>query len=1501
MFEVFGLGAEFTFDAQGTERISDVVGRLQSLDAQMNRSAQQTLEYSNTLTEFGNIISDMGKQMMLVGAAQTTAALYGVGQAAEWQTQMIDAGRYMTDTSTEAQTAYNMALKETAQLLGRTKEEINASAVSYMMMGKSTDDALRLAENAGYAAVTWDMTADSVADSFRSIKAAFNINLEDQAMYQKYLDTINEVGNSTAATSKDIVEFLSEGGAALHNVANVSIEETMAMASAARFANMSMSEFGTMMTRLSNQYLTGKHDEYFESVGVNCRDANGELKSLAQVLAEVQGKWNDLDNATKSTFASGVGGLYADRLALYMGSGDEYQKALSIANQDNTGSAEKEFQRVTDTFSIAFSRLKVTLSDFGTALWGTLLPPLTKLINLVNRVVTAISNFAQAHPAVMKVVAGFILLSGVAMTLVGAGLLVAGMFAKLRASQVLNHFATLRTQITMQGLSVVFRGLAAQMGPLILKFGKLALSMGLIYVAWKYDLFNIRSMFEDFISKFKLSFESAKKLLDKGLSLDEFNAQIKQLSESDSVFDKLALGMAKVGLAFQGLTQYFSEGALSGDMFDKLNAMGLMPLISIVIGLQMRFSAFFTSIKEGFIEAITTINTWVKDKFGPPLQWLHDNVLLPVAKAIFGVDENCQSLSETVGGIQFVNLDAMFGNIESWERVGSAIGKIAAGLLALKGVSTIVNVVVKVVGVIGKIGSAIGTFIGWVGRIGSAIARVLPSLSTIGSAISSAFSGIGTLFSGIGNAIMWVLGLIGSVVTAILGFFGIVVSAPAWVVGAITVAVVAIIGLVIKFRDEIWNFLTVTLPNAIGVAIDWIVNFFTVTIPNALQTAGNWLYNLFTVTIPNAVGYAIGWLAGNLYMFFTETLPGWIDTAISAIGNFFTVTLPTVIGNAIDAIGAFFTETLPSVIGSAIDTIGNFFTVTLPNAIGNAIDAIGNFVTVTLPEFFASLPDKLAEIGQNIWNGLIDGLNAAWTAVTDAISNFVDGFVQGFKDALGIHSPSTVFASIGTDTIQGLIDGIGGMIGAITEKVGEVVGAITDTIGGLIDGAVEWGSNLIDNIGSGISSAKDWVVEKATGIGNTVKEGWNSITSTASEWGSNAIDAIGSGVESAGSWISEKATGVGNWFKSGWDSITSTASEWGSGVIDNISSGVESAKEWISGKATEVGGLFQNGWNTVTSLASEWGSNAVNNLVSGISAISPTLGSTVDTMIGNVETTITTLRDNALSFGSDMITKYKEGINNGKSPVESAISTIGSTVKSGLNSLKDTASSWGSNMVDGFANGIKNAASKAASAASDVVNSVKNFLGFNSPAKMGEGRHIVEWGYNMVSGFTDGIESARNMLSATMASVITNPVQDVLGQGLNMPISTSSNINSTFNADTNLTGYLGQIISLLSTIAQAKSGIISGQTESYNGGLSQAPMQEVQERVQRAENAMVENNSKELSVHIDKGAIENHYHIEGGDGTNKEELMELIETMMDENLLPLLMEKIRELKVVLNE
>ena len=67
---------------------------------------------------------------------------------------------------------------------------------------------------------------------------------------------------------------------------------------------------------------------------------------------------------------------------------------------------------------------------------------------------------------------------------------------------------------------------------------------------------------------------------------------------------------------------------------------------------------------------------------------------------------------------------------------------------------------------------------------------------------------------------------------------------------------------------------------------------------------------------------------------------------------------------------------------------------------------------------------KMLEIGSEVLPGLWQGIKDGWNNFWGNIGEFIDGLVQGFKDALGIASPSKVFANIGKFLIEGLLGGI---------------------------------------------------------------------------------------------------------------------------------------------------------------------------------------------------------------------------------------------------------------------------------------------------------------------------------------------------------------------------------------------------------------------------------------------------------------------------------------------
>lgn len=71
-----------------------------------------------------------------------------------------------------------------------------------------------------------------------------------------------------------------------------------------------------------------------------------------------------------------------------------------------------------------------------------------------------------------------------------------------------------------------------------------------------------------------------------------------------------------------------------------------------------------------------------------------------------------------------------------------------------------------------------------------------------------------------------------------------------------------------------------------------------------------------------------------------------------------------------------------------------------------------------------NLASQMVGIGENIISGFLSGLTNAWKGVTSWLNNAVQQIENGFRNALGIHSDSTVFTEMGANIMSGLASGI---------------------------------------------------------------------------------------------------------------------------------------------------------------------------------------------------------------------------------------------------------------------------------------------------------------------------------------------------------------------------------------------------------------------------------------------------------------------------------------------
>lgn len=221
----------------------------------------------------------------------------------------------------------------------------------------------------------------------------------------------------------------------------------------------------------------------------------------------------------------------------------------------------------------------------------------------------------------------------------------------------------------------------------------------------------------------------------------------------------------------------------------------------------------------------------------------------------------------------------------------------------------------------------------------------------------------------------------------------------------------------------------------VTIVINWIamvINYFRgwgESLINLFKSAGEkiktWWNNLKT-TCSNAAKTVI-----NAIITFFKELPSKLYNAIvGAIervrtwGTNVLNTATSVVKNVINAVITFFKE-LPSkiynAIITAIDRVKQWGSEMLTAAKTKMTEVVTGILNC-----FKDMPSKMLEIGKNIISGIIDGIKNMATSAYDAVTGFLGNAVDKAKEALGINSPSRVFAdSVGAGIAEGVAAGIG--------------------------------------------------------------------------------------------------------------------------------------------------------------------------------------------------------------------------------------------------------------------------------------------------------------------------------------------------------------------------------------------------------------------------------------------------------------------------------------------
>lgn len=155
--------------------------------------------------------------------------------------------------------------------------------------------------------------------------------------------------------------------------------------------------------------------------------------------------------------------------------------------------------------------------------------------------------------------------------------------------------------------------------------------------------------------------------------------------------------------------------------------------------------------------------------------------------------------------------------------------------------------------------------------------------------------------------------------------------------------------------------------------------------------------------------------------------------------------LPQLITAAVSLIESFassLTDHLPEIAALGVDILAALIRGLLSlteNLAGAALDLIASFV-----QSFDDNHDQFWEIGKQAVAGLWQGIKDSWSDLLSNLTEKVRSLADTAKRVLGIHSPSKVFTEIGENVTQGLVNGINTGAPAAEQAIQNIAQTLSD-------------------------------------------------------------------------------------------------------------------------------------------------------------------------------------------------------------------------------------------------------------------------------------------------------------------------------------------------------------------------------------------------------------------------------------------------------------------------
>lgn len=1472
MFEQLGLGVRFEFQNYGHSDLLNAMSDMNGLYDVARQSGEVFSSMQQNFETTTNYINSFAKGMVATGTAMTTAFTLGLRSSAKFESELAGLKKYMSDTSATGISEFNKALSSSAQELGVAKTEIMEATQEYMAMGLAQDKALEMASAVTKAGKIWDVASQEAAEAFKGISAAYNMDfVESEEVRNNFVDLINYVADNTALVGKDSLNFLSAAGASLKTMGNTSMEGALGIASAAAKAQVDITHLGYGMNTMIRRY-SDKGETYFKTVGLEAKDAAGNLKPFNEMLDELAKKVQAgaIDTTKLSDFASNLGGVYASDLLRIINAWSEYDKTMNaIASGDYAGSAQREWETITATFEHQANITKVIWSDFIQATFGQILPIVTKFVQGFNKAFSAITNFLSAHPKIAAFGTALVGIAGIALVLGGSFILLSTKISQWMISLSIAEQRGYSFSGMLNVMRLHLHNAAAAVPMLLKNLLSIGVTFGLVYLTMKYDILGIRSMFEKFVSTIRNSFNESKNLIQS--SAQTIALSLHSFDNSDSLADHLTAMFARVGIAWQALREMWTDYTLSDEMYDKLVASGMLPVVTAIMMLVYRLREAWRGFKDGFLGMCEIIRNVIQNVLAPPFNWIKEHIIIPAVDAI------TQFMIKV--GLMSEQSSLLTSASSKWYSFGKAIGSLAPFAVLIGLVKKMIDYagILKVVfsplgkllaspfkllfNILGKLGGGFSSLIGWFSQVGISIANLVRGNLTFARFIAEAFPRLGTLIanvgsvlSTVGSAISTVFGAIQSAISAVVSAIGGAISAVgAPVIIAIVAVIASVVSFAVKFKEQFMNIIG-TVKDTFFNVVGGIADKFGSVI-GAIKDRIEILKTFFAPAFENikeAVGNVVSAFSslkdGIVKVVQTPQVQSFLGVLVDILATVGAVVTSVVIPafNFLQTVLGALVELVIGVVGSAINGLIDAFTGLasgivnvfsgIINVVSGVINTIVGLISGLVTGDFSQLKEGLSQIGQGILQAL-GGVGEAVVGIFGGIIDFLGGVVSSFWDA-------------GCNIVQGLIDGIISIGQNIWNSLTAVFQSIIDGVKSLFGIAspstvmAEIGGFIIQGLINGITALVDGVISIFTGIADTItgiidgigsflSGAWDGITSVASAAWEGLKGVASSAWDGITSTIKGAVEGVGSFLSGAWDGIKSVASSALEGLKGAASTAWDGIKTTIGNVADGIGEKLSGAWDGIKSAASSaWdtvsstASSAWEGIKSTVGGIADSLGEKLSGAWENIKSTASSAWDNVKSTASSAWDGIKgvvggvwDSLTGKTSESSSSITTVTSTAFNGVkqvasdvfNSLPEsvqTGLSAAGSVISTTVDGIKSAVSTTFEGVKTTVTDIASGISTNMSTAWESIKSSTSTAW---SGIKDGVSTAVGAMSGLVSgdfSTMKESVSTIMG-------GVKTAVGSAWNG---LTSAVGTVVSThASNVKTIFSGLSSGVTSIASG------------------------------------------------------------------------------------